>query len=167
MMKSDLQTVVIIMLLAIENNWNKIASVSISLFFVLSLSLCHSVCPSRTWPPLLLCVWRDSQCDSQDVCVCVEVGQDGWHPKWVPLPSLVKPGGLSVLPGWSSSAYPPPPRPNQNLIEAARSSCCYSNRQHWLTPLGKKHVFWHPCSRGFLRPPPLRALTPPLFTVFV
>lgn len=64
-------------------------------------------------------VWHDSQ----DVWRSDSVADT----QLVLLPSLVKPGWLVCL----SSASPT----NQELIEAARSSCCYSNRQHWLTPL--------------------------------
>lgn len=92
------------------------------------------MCAPCVWP--LPAVWRAG---------CVTGGVCGGRTDW---PSLVKPGGLCVAPWLEllclSSASPA----NQKLIEAARSSCCYSNRQHWLTPSGK-HVFWHPCSRGF------------------
>lgn len=39
-----------------------------------------------------------------------------------------------------SSACPQPRQTNQKLIEAAGSSCCYSNRQHCFV-LIEKHVF--------------------------
>lgn len=76
----------------------------------------------------MLPVWRG---DSQDVWRSDRL----LDTRRVPLPSLVKPGRLCTA-AWLellclSSASPT----NQKLIEAARSSCCYSNRQHWLTPL--------------------------------
>lgn len=55
---------------------------------------------------------------------------------------------------------------NQKLIEAARSSCCYSNRQHWFTPTWK-HVFLASPEPWVFHGLPLRALAPVLFTLLL
>lgn len=74
----------------------------------------------------------------------------------VPLASLAK---LRCLPCLSSASPT-----NQELIEAARSSCCYSNKQHCLFNPPSKTWIWHSRSRGLLRPSPSEFLhTPTLF----
>lgn len=123
---------------------------------------CNSLCPGchSAWPLCCLCTSRPQW----QVARGGGVGQAGLHHPRVPLPWLVKPECLSVALQLLclSSASPT----NQKLIEAARSSCCYSNRQHWFTPTWK-HVFLASPEPWVFHGLPLRALAPVLFTLLL
>lgn len=77
-----------------------------------------------------LCVFCPSSSAAEWQVGRVEVGQVGWHPAG---PAALISKTTEAPQGSSAGAAASPS--NQELIEAARSSCCYSNRQHRLAPL--------------------------------
>lgn len=115
---------------------------------------CNSLCLGchSAWPLCCLCTSRPQW----------QVGWGGGGPAALISKTRMS---LSVAPRLQllclSSASPT----NQKLIEAARSSCCYSNRQHWFTPTWKHVFFGIPGAVGFSRTPPQSPRTRIVYTL--